>query len=174
MAIEIAKKSKLKGPLWLYILLIAGVVLVLGLGGSYLYFYLTSKSINQEIDELSQQIKKTPEEKELEDNILAKEKKIEDFKKLLAQHKKVLSVFSFLQEKTHPEVWLSDFDFKPDEAIVSVSAKSENFESVGQQIMTLREEDILKKINLSDLSTSEKGGVVFSLKLEFDPQIFEE
>ncbi len=174
MAIEIAKKPKLKGPFWLYLLLVIGVVLVLGLGGSYLYFYLTGKTVEQEIGELSRQLEKTEGEKELENDILAKEKRIEDFKNLLAKHKKVLNVFNFIQERTHPKIWFSDFNFETGKAVVSVSAESDDFEFVGQQIMTLREEDILKKINLSELSTGEEKGVDFSLQLEFDPQIFKE
>ncbi len=173
MAIEISKKTTIKGPIWLYVLLAVGIVLVLGLGGTYAYFYFQGKNMSQRITEISQKLQKTEEEKALENDLLSKEKKIEDFKKLLSGHKKIINVFNFLQERTHPQVWFSNFNFEGSGGSVSVEAKAKNFEAAGQQLLTLRKESILKTINLSELSTGEQGGVVFSLNLTFDSQIFE-
>jgi len=172
MAIEIAKKSKLKGPLWLYILMIAGIVLALGVAGTYFYFSKVGKDISQQIKEIDQALKKTPEEKELENTLLSKEKKIEDFQELLSKHKKVLNVFSFFQEKTHPRTWFSEFDFSGKEKTVSLSGTADSFTAIGQQILVFREEELLKNVKLSGLSMGEEGEIEFSLQLTLDPQIF--
>ncbi len=173
MAIEIAKKPKLKGPLWLYILMMAGIVLALGLAGTYFYFFKVGKDISQQIEGIDQALKKTPEEKELENTLLSREKKIEDFQELLSKHKKVLNVFNFLQEKTHPQVWFSEFDFSGKEKTVSLFGTANSFTTVGQQILIFREEEFLKNVKLSELSMGEEGDIGFSLQLTFDPQIFE-
>ena len=172
MAIEIEKKSKLKGPLWLYILMVVGVVLALGLAGTYFYFFKVGKDISQQIEEMDQALKKTSEEKELENTLLSKEKKVEDFQELLSKHRKVLNVFNFFQEKTHPKTWFSEFDFSGKEKTVSLSGTADGFIAVGQQILILREEELLKNIKLSGLSMGEEGKIEFSLQLTLDPQIF--
>lgn len=173
MAIEIEKKSKVKGPLWLYTLLAVGLGLVLTMAAIYLYFTEANKAAAERIGELDSSLQKTTQERDLESNILAKRNKIEDFKDILEEHKKVINIFNFLQEKTHPEAWFSDFSFNLGEQTVEVAVSAEDFEAAGQQILILREEDFLKDVKASGIKEVGERGVGFNLFLTFKPQIFE-
>jgi predicted DNA binding CopG/RHH family protein len=173
MAIEIISKPKTKKFTWAKILLTIDVVLILASGGIYLYLNIsskqTSKKINEERDEISLLVSSN---KELEKKALFYEKKINDFSKLFSEHQETSKIFTFLEKKTHPNIRFSKFDFSADKLSVTVSGEAKSFIDVGQQLLILKEEKSLKNINLSGLSLGEKGGVLFSLQLTFDSQVF--
>ena len=126
--------------------------------------------MTEEITDLDQQLKKTAEEKELENNLLAKEKRINDFKGLLSKHKKVINVFNFLQEKTHPQASFSSFQLDS-KGQISLSGSTKSFENLGQQLLALKGESLLDDVTLSEVSMGQEG-ITFSLRLLLNPEIF--
>jgi hypothetical protein len=173
MAIEIISKPKTKKFTWAKILLTVDIVLVLAFGGIYLYFNISSKQTSKKIGEAQDEIiLLVSSNRDIEKKALFYEKKINDFSKLFSEHQETAKIFTFLEEKTHPNVWFSKFDFSADKLSVVVSGQAASFVDVGQQLLILKGEKSLKNINLSGLSLGEKKGVLFSLQLTFDPQVF--
>jgi hypothetical protein len=171
MAIEIIPKPK-KRFSWATILFAICIVLLLGLAGTYYYFYQSSDKISQNIRDRENALIKTSSEKALEKKIILYEAKINTFAKLLSAHKKPLNIFNFLEEVCHPDVWLSDFELSSTKGMVIVSGKAKSFIALGQQLLIFKEVEYLKNVNLSEISIGEEGGVDFTLQLTFEPQVF--
>lgn len=173
MAIEIIPRSRIKIPTWTVFLLVFDVIIVLGLGATYFYFYQTSKKLTQGIEEKTMALVDTPQEKELEASILLQEKRINTFGRVLSEHRQVKNIFTFLEEACHPEVEFGNFGFDSKDNSVTVNGKTKTFIVLGQQMMILKNKKELSKITLSGVSLSKEGDVVFSLQLTFNPQIFQ-
>ncbi len=172
MAIEITPIKKLNIPAWTIIVLLFCLVIFLGLGGAYFYFYQSSKKISQEIRNKEEALINSPAEVALEEDVLSKEKKINNFSSLILSHRKSVNVFSFLEKVSHPQISFNDFSFTSQKDIVGVKGEAASFIALGQQILILEKEGILRKINLSEVSISQEGKIKFSLQLTFDPQVF--
>ncbi len=171
MPIEIIPKPKVKKFSWAFVLLVIVIVLLLGLGGSYYYLHTTSNKISEDIEEKKIALIETPEEKALEKELLSQKAKISAFSRLLSEHQKPLNIFSFLEEVSHPDVWFPEFNFTSKGGVVTVSGEAKSFIALGQQLLILKELEILKDVKLSEISLAEEGGVDFALQLTFDPQI---
>lgn len=172
MAIEITPKIKVKEVFWPSTFLIVCIILIVIFAGSYFFFVLSSKKISEDIESKERAIIKTPSERLLEEEILVYESKINSFKNLLVKHKKATNVFGFLEEISHPNILFKDFDFNSSENTVRLSGEADDFISLGQQLFILKEVDVLKNVNLSEITMSEEGWVNFSLQLTLDPRIY--
>lgn len=174
MAIEITPRVKLKLPIWIISLGVLTILLVIAFLGSYLYLFISINSMSKQIEE------KQPILAPLEENIRNKEEeliplseKIDSFAKLIQGHKKSLNIFNFLEQICLPNVWFSDFDFSSKAGEVTVSGETDNFVSLEQQIIILRQEPFVKNLSISEASISEEGKVVFIFLITFDPQVFD-
>jgi len=173
MAIEIAPRGKIKLPFWLIVLGVFAIILLIGFLGSYFYLEISIKKMSQEIQEKGTTL--TPlieaiEKKEEELNPI--EKKIDDFGELLQKHKIPLNIFNFLEKICLPAVWFSDFNFTSEEREVIVSGHTDTFVILEQQILVLKQDPLVKSLNISGVSISEEGKVDFTFLLTFAPQIF--
>jgi len=172
MAIEITPKREIKKFFWPIALLSFCIILLLAFGISYLYLDKSLKEFSQEIQNKEKDLVKSPSERLLEDELLLYESKINTFKELFSKHKKPLNVFDFLEQVCHPGVWFSDFDFSSSSEKITVSGEAENFITLGQQLLILKQAQGLKKVNLSEISMGEEGKVTFAFQLTLDSQIF--
>lgn len=173
MAIEITPKQKIKVPIWVIIIGVLCVILVLAFLASYFYLYRSIKQMSQEIEEKN--LTSFPLEKaikEKEQKIFPIKQKIDDFNELLSEHKKPLKVFEFLERICLPNVWFSTFDFTFEKGELTISGETDSFITIEQQILILKQEPLVKNLNLSGLSIGEEGEVSFVLLLVFDPRIF--
>lgn len=174
MAIEITSKQKIKIPLLVIITGVFCVVLILVFLAGYFYLYRSVKQMSQEINEknlITLPLERSIREKEKE--ISPVKQKIDDFNEILLGHKKPLKVFEFLERICLPNVWFSSFDFTFKEGELTVSGQTDSFITIEQQVLILKQEPLVKNLNLSGLSIGEEGEVNFTLLLTFDSQIFE-
>jgi len=172
MAIEIVPRPKIKIPRWVFIALAIFVISLLGLTISYFYFDKSSEELSQEIQEKEKALIKTPLERALEEDILSKEKKISSFSNLILVHRKSFNIFNFLEKVCHPQVSFSEFDFTSQKELIEVEGQATSFVVLGQQILILKKEESIKKINLSEVSIGKEGEIEFSLQLTLGPQSF--
>ena len=172
MAIKITPEPKIKTSLWITIFGIFCIILVLALLANYFYLDRLIKQMVQEIQEKEKAMVVTPSEKALEDELYLLEGRINNFSELLSEHGKPLNIFNFLESTCLPNVQLSTFNFTSEKNEVSVSGQADSFVVLGQQILVLGQEPLLKNLNLSEISMSEEGKVGFAFLLTFDPQIF--
>ncbi|MEA3344598.1 MAG: hypothetical protein U9Q16_02880 [Patescibacteria group bacterium] len=172
MAIEITPRREIKAPLWAIILLAFSLILFIALLASYFYFLQASVKLEKEIENsnVPEASSKSIEEETIKLSLY--KEKINDFKVLISQHKDAEKVFGFFQETIHPDVWFNDFNFDSRGNTVGVSGRAESFVALEHQLIIFKEDEIVKSVNISDVSIDEKGGVSFSLSFAFDNQIF--
>lgn len=114
----------------------------------------------------------TPEKNILEKEILDYQKKIEDFSQLIRQNLKTSEIFTIIQKNSHPKTWFQQFNLDAKQAQVTLSGQTQSFESLGQQLLIFREEDVVKSANLGGISISQEGRIGFDFSLSLDPKIF--
>lgn len=172
MAIEITPRVQIKELIFPIIFLSVVVVVLLGLFASYFYFTISSKNISETIQKKEVDLVKTSSEKLLENEMLLQESRINTFKGLLTEHRRSLNIFNFMEDVTHPDVLFTQFDLDTVTGAVNVSGTAKSFISLEQQLIILKGQEALSKVNLSEISIGEEGGVSFALQLTFGFQIF--
>lgn len=181
MAIEITPKAKIKAPLWLIILGVFTIILVIAFLASYFYLEISIKKMSQDIQEKEPIITPLKEAiKKKEEELSPIGKKIDDFGGLLSGHKKLVKIkeedpdalFDVLEKICLPTVWFSDFNFTSENGEIIVSGQTDSFVTLEQQILVLKQEPLIKNLNISEVSISEEGEINFTFLIAFKPEIF--
>jgi cell division protein FtsL len=139
------------------------------------FLFIFEKRTEIKIGEIKEKIKslENPQNLETEKTVLTYQKKIEDFKKVLSQHSFPSKLFPFLESKTLSGVVFSKMDVDLVNSKVSLSGQAENFPTLGQQILVLKEEPLVKELSLKNVSLSEEKKVKFDLEITLDQKIFQ-
>ena len=172
MAIEIIPKAAIRRPAqvnYFYYLSIGLLIVAL------LSWLLLNQMIKKSRPALEKLEKSLAEQKnskrDLENEVLGYKAKLENFSRLIDAHKQDSNLFKFIESLTHPNVFFSNFSFSAKDSSVSVSGKSDGFESLGQQLIILNEQPGIKNLQLKKVSLGKEGGVEFELTFNFDPGI---
>ena len=173
MAIEINPKKKLGIPTWSIIVFGVCLILLIGLLASYFYFGAKIKKITQEIQKKEAEFVYLGEAIQTEqEKLLSLEQKIDDFGNLISSHRNILDIFEFLEKNSLLNVWFSDFNFSAEEGEVSVSGKTDNLTILEQQAFVLKQQSVVKNLDITKVSINKEGGIDFTLTINFDPVIF--
>jgi hypothetical protein len=172
--VEIIPKQIEKAPFWqevlLYIsiVLLAVIILVCSiLGYSYKKSLVTISDLEVALDN-----ERTPEKIILEKEVVGWEKKINDFAVLGDKHYFVSKFFAVIEENCHPRVWFSKLNLDSLSNSFSVSGSTDNFASLGQQLIIFKNNPIFKNVTLSQVSINKSGQVEFGLNIILDPKVF--
>jgi len=167
---QLRKKSSLTDVIFYFFsALLAAVVFF------YLIFTFKVYLQNKRIDEINNKITifPTEEQKRQEKEIFDYKKKIDDFAVIINIHKISSNVFGFIEKKTLPNVWFSNFDMSESTNDIRLSGEAENMESLSRQIKVFEEsKDYVKNIYLSNYQLDLTGRVRFSLTLYLNPEVF--
>ncbi|MFH1582644.1 MAG: hypothetical protein ABIA08_02705 [bacterium] len=168
---EIIPKELPKLPGWLNILF---YVLIFLLIISIVSFFILNNSLDNSLKNLEDLETVIDQEKALEDisletEVLSYKVKIQDFKTLSEEHKANTKSFTFLEETTHPLVWFSSFELFTKESKLLLSGKTKNFESLGQQLLVLKEREELNDFRLISSAINKEGQIDFNLLIYFKP-----
>jgi hypothetical protein len=172
MAIEIIPKAQVKKPLAINYLYYFALALLIS--SFFIWFILNQmiKSSNVALEKIEKSLAdEKATKKALEDEVLNYKDKINDFSFIFSSHKMNTKFFNFLESITHPKVFFSDFTFNPAKGKVSFSGKTDSFESLGQQILILKEQKNIKELVLSKVGLGKEGGIEFSIDFSFDPEV---
>lgn len=133
--------------------------------------YLQSQKINELDKKLA--VYGTDQQKESEKKVLDYKKKIDDFTTIINSHKISLNVFSFIEEKTLPDIWFSSINVSEVKDEINLSGESKNMETLSRQIKTFEEsKDYIKDINVLNSQVEQQGKIIFTLNLSLNPNIF--
>jgi hypothetical protein len=148
-------------------------VLVLVVAAYILLIYLESRA-SVSLHDLEGQITQvgTPAERQMERNVFATERKINDFSKIIEAHQKPSRFFPFLEAIVHPQVWFSNLELSVETNSLQLRGQTLNFRTLGEQLEVLRSQEMIREIRLADLSIGEAGYTDFSVGLTLDPIIF--
>ncbi|MBU0476409.1 hypothetical protein KKB68_00090 [Patescibacteria group bacterium] len=175
MAIElIPKKSMTKRFSWLGSLFYLSLVLLIAVISSYFILSLFQKNANQTIEQLEQELAgiETQERKDLEQEVLNQKSKIDNFSNLLDAHQLSSNFFFLMEGLCHPKVFFSTVDLSVKTQKVSISAQTDSFQTLGQQLLILKEEDSVRDISLNKVTAGKEGKVDFFLNFSLNPEVF--
>ena len=174
MVIQIIPKQQEKSLSLENILFYFSVVLLLVVLASYFilnnFLQKTEKDI-QLLDEKLAASSASPEAA-LEREVLNYQKKINDFSSLLASHKYSSQVFFLIESVTHPKVTFSSFALNVGGQSIALPGVTDSFQTLDQQLFILKNEKLIKNVELSGISFAKDGKISFDLNLVLDPQIF--
>lgn len=171
--VGIIPKPIKKAPKWHNIATYAafGLVIAVVLGYAGL-IYLENKALNA-IWDTEEKITKvgTKEERNMEIQVLLNSDKMGKFSTLFQDHKKSSKFFAFLEENSHPKVWITRLDLNTNEAEATLTGQTPNFQTLGEQLLIFQKEEVVKSISISSLSIGKDGKTGFILSLSLDPNL---
>jgi hypothetical protein len=173
---QIIPKPMPKTPVIINILFYISILALIVMTVGYFYLINLEKNTQDNLSELEKILteEKIERERELEKEIFGYQKKIKDFSTLLDSHQTFYGLFEFLEKNCHPKVWFSTFNIEAENHELMLTAQAENFQSVEQQILILKDcsDDVLD-VELSGINIEEEGAIGFSLKLSLNPELFD-
>jgi len=169
--VEIIPKELPKIPKWINILF---YVLAFLLVASIITFFVLRSSVNRSVEELASlnsqlEEKNLPEVTDLEKEIIGYKTLFQDFEIILGEHKENTRSFAFLEKIVHSSVWFSSLSLAPTEEKVVLSGVARNFNSLGQQMLVLKDREELNDFKLVAASINSKAQIDFELHLYFNP-----
>lgn len=175
MAFNLLYQLKNKESLWMdvvfYFVVTLLIVVVFSFGIFVLKIYLQNQKIS-EVDKMMA-LYGTREQKMAEKEVFDYKKKIDDFTAIIASRKISLNVLTFIEEKTLPNVWFSDFDMSGSINRIRLSGESENMETFGRQVQVFeKSHDYIKEIIVLDSQLDSTGKIKFAISFSLDPKIF--
>jgi len=172
--VEIIPKQIEKAPFWQEVLLYISIVLlaVIILVCSILSYSYKKSLVTISDLEVALGNERTPEKIILEKEVVGWEKKINDFAVLGGNHYFVSKFFAVIEENCHPRVWFSKLNLDSLSNSFSVSGSTDNFASLGQQLIIFKNNPIFKTVTLSQVSINKSGQVEFGLNIILDPKVF--
>jgi len=156
------KESAIKKILpWFSFLL---VILVVAL-----YFIFNDKVIKIEavIEKTEQELvsAQTESHLELERELSTFKMKVDEVVNLLQNRKKLSDFFSFLETFVHPNIYFTSLSLSMNELKADIGGISNNFLSLGEQILALERTSFVKEANLTNVSLDEEYGIQFFIEV---------
>jgi hypothetical protein len=173
--VKIIPKAAPKTPLWQQILLwISVLLIVFAVIGYFVIDHFYKQKVN-EVSAIEDEINlvKDSEGVELRKELFDKQNKINDFKRLLEDHSAYSNLFVFLGDMCHPKVQFEGLNFNKGEEgyNLEIPASAESYEVLHQQIMFLREKEMVNQMEISEISISKEGAISFKLSFSLDPKV---
>jgi hypothetical protein len=174
MPIEIIPRKKVRIPLWQILLFFLSLIFFLLAISAYFFLIRSAENYRAKIEEIKTDIgkEKTEEIEKIEEKISLLDKKLKIFSKILKEHIFTYNFFDLLEKTTHPKVMYNSLDLNPEKATLALSGQTENFLTLGQQILLLEESQFISELKLSKVSITKEGKVGFSFDISLKPEIF--
>lgn len=155
------------------ILFFLGLFLLLVVAGVYFLLGHLVKNASLELAKLDEELagKRTEQYLQLKARITEYHQKLEDFSNILAGFQYSNNFFDFLENKTHPQVWLTSISLQPNEFWAEISGQAPSFQIVGEQVLAFEKSEFVQKVDLTSIEMGEIE-VNFNINLLLDPQLF--
>jgi hypothetical protein len=141
--------------------------------GIFAYFYfVVAKQQDDDIARINNEItaQKSPKGNS-EDDLNKIGKKVSDYKALMLSRAKVSSFFPALEQWSHPQVYFTSFNLDVSSRTVTLGGVARDFQPLIQQIAILKNQPLIERYEVSNISMVDTGGVTFSLSLTVSPQV---
>jgi hypothetical protein len=174
MPIQIIPRSAEKQPFWLNFLFYFSLLLAISAASSYFILGSMTNKAEKTYDNLVLQLSQTATQQEasLEKQIFDYKKKIDNFSLILNNKRYSSQVFPFIEKMTHPKVSFSSFKLDAVSGEVSLIGKTDNFQTLAQQMAVFKNEKSITKLTLSGLSAEKDGRLSFNLDFILDQGFF--
>jgi short subunit fatty acids transporter len=136
------------------------------------YFFYQEKLKKKEISQIEGKILalKTPEIQKAEEEVLRYQNKISDFSNLIKNYLFYSKIFSYLEQKTHKQIYFSKMDLDFENSTISLFGQSPNFSVLAQQLEIFKEDPFLKP-QLKEVNLGKEGKVDFQIEITFNKSI---
>lgn len=170
---EIIPKETPRLPEWLNVLFYVLVFLFIA---SIVSIFILNSSLSSSLEDLSYleialAQKKSPENVALEKEVLLYRDKVLEFSNLAEQHLEVSKVFGAIEGFCHPKVWFPSFSLDSKKGQLSLSGKTDDFSTLGQQILILKGEESITGYFLKEAAIDNEGRIDFTLLINLSPEI---
>ncbi len=175
MVFHMPHLAKNKESSWVDAVFYCISALLLALLFSYAIFGIKTYLDTQKINELDGKIAALDslQQKEKEKKVLDYKKKIDDYYLLIGSHKITSNIFAFIEKKTMPNVWFSNFDISLPANEVKLSGESENMETLSRQIKAFEESgDYINSITVLNSEVQPSRKVKFTLSFHLNQKAF--
>ena len=171
---ELIPKEKIKTSSIINTLFLLSLILLIILGGYYGFLRFKNYSTQSKIKDADEQIIKIKAEKndDTEKYVFSTQKKIKDFSEILEKHKITSNFFAFIDEISYKEIRFLGLGLDTETKNVILEGETENFDTLGKQILNLKKSDFVKGLDLSNISLNKEGKVNFKVNFSLDPKMF--
>ncbi|MBN2093802.1 MAG: hypothetical protein JW740_00280 [Candidatus Zambryskibacteria bacterium] len=172
-SVNTEKTYKKKGTGFLGVLSVALFLSTLIVSG-FVYFY--KFTLDKEIRDLQAQLAEVEKnmDKEIINEILAFDRKLDLTKTLINKHKVVSNFLENLSSTTVSRVWFDNFSYNMSEQgglTADLEGESSSYATLALQEDIFNKNEFFRSVTFSNLNLTDKGRVSFSLKIEVDPEI---
>ncbi len=169
--VKIIPKPKPKTPASVYFLFWFSFALVIVLLGLSFFLKYETIILKAEKDKLGSQLIVSQEQKNKEEELSVISEQINDFPIIFSKHQNFSKIFSFLKDICHPKVQFTDLDLVADDYKISLFGETENFKTLGEQIVILERSEKISDLQISNISLSKEGKVSFNLSFYFSKDL---
>lgn len=173
MAIELSSTEKEKGlPIVNFVFTLSLLVLIISLAiFAYFYFIVSKDQETQKHVIENQNTQQQIEGGYTEESLAKISKQIEDYKKIVQERAKSSSFFSHFQDWVHPQIYFTSFNLDVASRSATLSGVASGFQPLIQQIAIFKNEALIEKYEISNITMADTGGVTFSLSLIVKPEV---
>jgi len=174
MVQELIPKEKIKTSSIINKLFLLSLILLIVLGGYYAFLRFKISSIRSGIREADDQIIKIKREKnnDTERYVFNAQKKINDFSEILEKHKITSNFFVFIDKTSYEKVKFLELGLDTETKNVFLKGETENFDTLGKQILNFKNNDFVKGLDISNISLDKEGKINFTVNFSLDSKIF--
>ena len=155
-------------------LFIAAALLFLGVMSGFFVLKHLQSNAREILQALEETLggKTALEERDLEKELLAAKKKIDDFGVVIHGRKDFLPFFGFLEDTTHPAIFFKKFEANFEHNTVLLSGTTPDFRILEQQRLfwESRKGKELQGSSIRNLTLAKEGGGEFDVEFEFTPE----
>lgn len=114
----------------------------------------------------------TEDQRTYEKAVFDYQARIDDFAKLIGEHKNSSNAFNFFEKTTLPDVWFLSFTMSGKGNDVKLEGEAENMASLSRQVSIFENSEYIKRVDIVNSSVSTNSKIKFSLGIALDPKIF--
>lgn len=176
MEVQIVPKPKGKPKKIVTLLIYFSLVVLIAIGGIYLYLRQDLEKKNQELNGLKEVLAKKETSRELEQTqkeLTIYKEKIDTMSFLFNSYRLGTNSFKFLEKYTHPRVKLSLVNINFSDYRVLLSGQTDNFITLVQQLYIFENNPDVKNLKLMNFSAvKDKTFVNFNIEFNLEPYLF--
>lgn len=140
-------------------------------GGTYFY----NKTLNKQLDELSQSVQRAElgVSADVMEELKSMVDKIETGKKLLAEHRTILPVFSLIGEATLQSIryYSFNYEFSDGGPVILMGGVAKSYSSLALQAKSFDEVAGIDGYEISNINLTSDGDVTFTVSLRLNPSL---
>ncbi|MSU54424.1 MAG: hypothetical protein EXS48_01100 [Candidatus Staskawiczbacteria bacterium] len=141
----------------------------------YVIFSYKITAMNQDISSLDEKmlVYASTEQKTAEKEVLSYKKMVDDFIDIINNHRISSNVFTFIEQKTLPNVWYVSFSVSETKKEINLLGEAQNMEALSNQIKIFEtSKDYVNNITVLNSQITPQKRIRFTLSLSLKPEIF--